>query len=338
MVLGCGKTGMDTVVHLQREMGVDPSQITWVVPNDVWMMNRDGGGSKGSKGPWSYPEALLECGGDFDAACELLEKDGVLVRLDPDVKPTKFRFPVVGKDELDLLRRVPKGNVVRRGRVTSIERAVAGEKGTSAAATRVHFGDGADPLVVEDAGRCVFVHCASPGPFNGRECDTVFRSDSAMNLPLLFAPPVPVSMSCLAMLEASRRDGALDLDFGRKMLVESGVVSAGAAAVDGSLTENEVLRRLVVPYGISGKSQESKRNPLLPLVTLSVIFCLLKPDVAHQWLRRNRLSPFSIPGFKGLVYERTCKLAEQYKTYDFTDAEGKMFEIMADRLKPLEGM
>ena len=41
VVLGAGKTAMDTIVFLQTEMGVPPADISWVIPNDVWMLSRE---------------------------------------------------------------------------------------------------------------------------------------------------------------------------------------------------------------------------------------------------------------------------------------------------------
>ena len=39
-VLGAGKSGMDAVYYLINQ-GVDPDQINWIIPNDVWCWNRD---------------------------------------------------------------------------------------------------------------------------------------------------------------------------------------------------------------------------------------------------------------------------------------------------------
>ena len=37
---GAGKTGIDAVLHL-LDSGLPADNITWVVPNDPWMTNRD---------------------------------------------------------------------------------------------------------------------------------------------------------------------------------------------------------------------------------------------------------------------------------------------------------
>ena len=38
-IIGAGKTGADAVLHL-LEHGINPDKIIWVMPNDVWFMNR----------------------------------------------------------------------------------------------------------------------------------------------------------------------------------------------------------------------------------------------------------------------------------------------------------
>ena len=38
-IIGAGKTGADAVLHLVGQ-GVSPDKIIWIIPNDVWFMNR----------------------------------------------------------------------------------------------------------------------------------------------------------------------------------------------------------------------------------------------------------------------------------------------------------
>ena len=40
VVLGSGKTGIDAVLFLMSQ-NVDPDNITWIMPNDAWLFNRD---------------------------------------------------------------------------------------------------------------------------------------------------------------------------------------------------------------------------------------------------------------------------------------------------------
>jgi len=74
VVLGAGKTSMDTVVYLQRVMKVRHEHIHWVIPNDVWMISREGGGT-----PWSKAEAILEFDGDEEKAINALEERGKFI-------------------------------------------------------------------------------------------------------------------------------------------------------------------------------------------------------------------------------------------------------------------
>ena len=50
-----------------------------------------------------------------------LERNGVLMRLDENILPTRFRFATVSPGELQKLRRVR--NIVRRGRVAALDQA-----------------------------------------------------------------------------------------------------------------------------------------------------------------------------------------------------------------------
>ena len=50
-----------------------------------------------------------------------LERNGVLMRLDENILPTRFRFATVSPGELQRLRRVR--NIVRRGRVAALDQA-----------------------------------------------------------------------------------------------------------------------------------------------------------------------------------------------------------------------
>jgi hypothetical protein len=321
VILGGGKTAMDTAVFMQRVMKIKPDDITWVVPNDVWMLNRGGGG------PWDYPRALISSDGDKDKACLHLEEKGCFFRLDKNVQPTQFRFPVIGHDELKLLRKIK--SVVRRGRVASIAIDEASRD------TVVKFGPDQEPLALPPSNEYSFIHCTSPGPFNGNKIDELFPSDEEMRLFLLFAPPVSVSMSCLAKLESARRNGTLDLNVGRKLLIESGIVDESNPAQGSELTENDVLRHLVHGYSLSGDSSRQ----LDPIKLLAVFLVLLDKDpmVGYKWLAQNRLSFFSVPGFKCGIYEDLLEIAAKKKTFGISDSEAKLLLLMSAKLEPLKG-
>merc|ERR1711981_868339 len=296
VVLGCGKTGMDTVVYLQETMKVKPDDITWVIPNDVWMIAREGGGN-----PWTMPEALLKHNGDEEKARADLEEKGIFVRLDKNVQPTRFRFPVIGKEELKLMRKIK--NVVRKGRVTSIR--LKNNK------IDIGFGEDQEPYILpESANDYAFVHCASPGPFNGvseEMVDKLFVSENELRLYLLFPPPVTASLACLAFLEAARSKGKLDLEFGRKL--------------------------------IRGETeQDCIDSNFLSIMSIAMIIALADPDpmVAFNWMKSSRLSMLSIPGFKSRIYEMFGEILEK-KHMGFSDGYLAMAGLLRDKLKVLEG-
>lgn len=322
VVLGAGKTGMDSVVYLQRSMKVDPDDIAWVIPNDVWMLRLEGSGS-----PWDWPKTLLECEGDEAKASLMLEKAGALDRLDKNIMPTKFRFPVIPKDELKLLRKVK--NTIRRGRATAICR--DNDK------IVVEFGkDHPSWTAFAPADDCVFIHATSPGPFNSNNADDIFVSDKFLALHLLTAPPISSSMSTIAKIEAARIKGTLDLHFARK-LYNSYHGSPESSPLDDKTCDNEVLRWAIKGYKLSGNDDREKIKPLL---TLAMCIAILDKDPmeALKWMKANRLTFFSIPGFKGHAYEHMLLLCDKGESFGFSDNDIRVFEMLAEKLKPLEGM
>ncbi len=327
VVLGCGKTAMDTVVYLQQSMKVKPAQISWVIPNDVWMLLREG-----SANPWAWPKALLKSDHNEREASLALERAGGFVRLDPNIEPTRFRFPVVGMDEIKLMRRVQ--DIIRQGRVTAIKK--EGNRSVI-----VHFGENSQPWLPResDPENLVFIHCTCPGPDNGNTNFDLFASDHQLNLNLLFAPPVPISMSVLAYLESARINGTLDLSFGRQLLrsLELHDVAEQAVGRDmEDLSENEILRRLISAVGLN---EGGKGGSFQSILNLAFFLGIANKDpmVGYQFLKENRLSFFSIPRFKGEIYETMGILVNQAKTLGYSDGEARMFQLLRDRLQILEG-
>lgn len=118
VVIGSGKTGMDAALYL-LERGVQPERISWVVPNEAWLVNRD----------TIFPSTVArltptllrivaeaEDIGDF---YRRLEAVGWCFRLDGAIEPTRYRCATVSPGELAELRRIR--HVVRLGRVLRIE-------------------------------------------------------------------------------------------------------------------------------------------------------------------------------------------------------------------------
>lgn len=122
-VVGSGKTGMDACLWL-LENGVPPARIRWVMPRDAWLQDRANfqpgmeGFEKNIGNVIAQFESIVDAA-SVDDLFQRLEARGVLMRIDPTVRPTTYRCAVVSRGELDQLRRV--GEIIRRGRVRAIE-------------------------------------------------------------------------------------------------------------------------------------------------------------------------------------------------------------------------
>ena len=115
VVVGAGKTGIDAILHL-LDQGVDPSRIAWVMPRDPWLVDR----------AFFDPQTMILRWGIFFTeeashreSLLLQEREGMLLRLDENVWPTKYNCATIHKEELHKLRSIR--NVIRgRGRVSSV--------------------------------------------------------------------------------------------------------------------------------------------------------------------------------------------------------------------------
>jgi hypothetical protein len=121
-VVGSGKTGIDACLWLLRN-GTDPSRIRWVMPNDAWFLDR----ANVQPGVEHLPRFFGSLAAQFECVAEAaslddlflrLEAAGQLLRLDPAVRPTRYRCATVTRDELEELRRIR--DVLRLGHVRSI--------------------------------------------------------------------------------------------------------------------------------------------------------------------------------------------------------------------------
>ncbi|MFT7470108.1 MAG: hypothetical protein ACI8PP_003367, partial [Candidatus Pseudothioglobus sp.] len=122
VVVGAGKTGADACLWL-LEHGVDADLIQWIVPRDAWLTNR----AKIQPKDEFFFDTFNAQSAQFEAAAqatsiddlyERLEACGMLVRLDPNVRPTMFHAAVISPKELAALRSIR--NIIRLGRVTNI--------------------------------------------------------------------------------------------------------------------------------------------------------------------------------------------------------------------------
>jgi len=182
VVIGAGKTGMDAALFLLGQ-GVAPSQITWIMPNDAWLLDRaliqPGKAAENALGAQLQCYAGVE---NLEGLCLALEAKRQVLRLDPDVWPTKYRCATVNREELQQLRRID--NVVRLGRIIRIEHdVIVLERGE----------------ILTDARR-LHVDCTADG-LAKRETKPVFSGDH-ITLQSLFMCQQVFSASLIGMVEA----------------------------------------------------------------------------------------------------------------------------------------
>ncbi len=162
VIVGAGKTGIDACLWLLRQ-GVAPERLTWIMPRDAWLMDR-ANIQPGQKflqrfqASFAARLAAIAAATDVEDLFDRLEASGVLLRLDPRVRPGMYRCATVSSAELAQLRRIR--DIVRMGHVESIERG------------KVVFTDGA--IAVD--GSALYVDCSADG-LQRRPPVTVFDGD-----------------------------------------------------------------------------------------------------------------------------------------------------------------
>merc|ERR1711959_26066 len=318
LVCGCGKTGMDTCVYLQEEMGVDPKDITWVVSQEPYMINR---GSLIS--PFSYNTKVLEASGDRAAALQSMEKKGELLTLFEkkagSAPPTVFRFPIISQEELTVLRKITR--VIKRGRVVGIKKESDG--------ISLHFKDGGEAATIQ--GDVSVVHCCAPGPFNGKGDEggpgKVFVSPRFLRLSMMLGPPICMSLTMLAMLEVSK-DKDLDMDFARELL----------GTKDESLTGEELLSQLITPFPIERTADALSQ--LHPIVNLAIFFGICKQDPMDtlRWMKGNRLCFHSIPWFKSEIVSLMKLMREKKAVLGMSDEQDRVLTLLISKLEPYQDL
>ncbi len=119
VVIGGGKTGIDACLWLM-ENGVSPNAICWIMPRDGWLLDRRNTQSSvefftDTMGAHAAQFEAIAAATSVDDLFDRLEKAGVLLRIDPSVKPLMFHGATVSQAELTQLRRIK--NIARMGRV-----------------------------------------------------------------------------------------------------------------------------------------------------------------------------------------------------------------------------
>ncbi|HXZ94179.1 MAG TPA: NAD(P)-binding protein [Burkholderiales bacterium] len=190
-IVGGGKTGIDACLWL-LENGVAPSDIRWIRPRELWLLNRvffQGGDLVGTayEGLSLQAEAAAQAG-SMDELFARLAASEQMLRIDEGSVPTMYRGATVSADELAQLRRIE--DVVHLGHVRRIER------------DRIVLEGGTVPTSPET----LHLHCAAAG-LSTAPAVPVF-ADGRITLQALQPGFLPFSAAFIAFIEATRRDGA----------------------------------------------------------------------------------------------------------------------------------
>lgn len=113
--------------------------------------------------------------------------------------------------------------------------------------------------------------------------------------------------------------------------MESGLLKSGC-----DISDSKMMNLAMAGYN-TGTHVKAE---LLPSRNLAVFLSLFSsvPIEGLQWLQSNRLSLLSVPGKKCHIFEDLNDMINQQSQFRFTDSEIKMFRMLSERLKPLEGM
>ena len=124
VVVGAGKTAMDVGVWLLGT-GVAADRISWVVPRDSWLLNR----RTTQPGMEFFHDAIggqaaqmeaFATAGSAEELFDRLEAAGVMLRIDPGVRPAMFHYATISTGEVAALATI--ADVIRMGHVRSIGR------------------------------------------------------------------------------------------------------------------------------------------------------------------------------------------------------------------------
>lgn len=124
VVIGGGKTGIDACLWL-LENRVDPDKITWIVPRDAWLLDRQN--TQPSEDFFEFTmgaqagqfESIAQST-SIDDMFDRLENCGYFLRLDKNVRPKMFHGATISQMELAALQQIK--NIVRMGRVSHVKK------------------------------------------------------------------------------------------------------------------------------------------------------------------------------------------------------------------------
>jgi len=127
VVVGAGKTGVDAILWLLNVGHVSPDNIMWVMPRDPWFFRREFLARDMASRPVVFDWVQLLIGGsapppcNADEYCLASERAGLLSRLDTTRMPQQFKGSTVSESELEVLRKIPTANIIRKGHILRAE-------------------------------------------------------------------------------------------------------------------------------------------------------------------------------------------------------------------------
>jgi hypothetical protein len=188
VVIGAGKTGMDAACWL-LDQGTPPDRITWIRPQDAWMLNRKyfqpaSGVETTYEGIVLELEAFAECD-TIEAAYERWEEHELVFRIDKSVTPRMFKGATSSRGEVEHMQRIE--NVVRLGHVERIEK------------DEIVLEHGSIPTSPDH----VHVHCATAG-LRDNPPVAIF-TDSTITLQPISRISLSLATSLIGFVEASGR-------------------------------------------------------------------------------------------------------------------------------------
>jgi hypothetical protein len=213
VILGAGKTAMDVGVWLLRS-GARAEDIIWVAPRDSWLLNRKVTQpgveffDQTIGGQAALMEALAQSG-DAEELFARLERDGVMLRIDPNSSPRMFHYATISVGEVELLRTIKQ--VIRMGRVQSID----------AQGMKLEQGD--YPV----AGNAIYIDCTATA-VERRPVVPQFQED-LITLQMIRVPQPAFSAALTAFIEANFDDDAAKNALGRPVPLPDDITSYPAA-------------------------------------------------------------------------------------------------------------
>ena len=291
VVLGAGKTAMDTLIWL-LDAGVPDSATSWVCPRDSWLINRSRvqPGEAGFQRAMDWQIAHFKTAIGAKDGADMLRKmgeDGHFLRIDESVEPEMFHYATISEGEIAILRRVT--DVIRAGRVKRIEpgRMVFAEK------------------TVEVPQRTLFVDCtASAVPFEARQQRTPVFTEDRIVLQPLHVPLVTLSAAVAAFLEVHGKD-----DAERNALAVPGPLTDTPQTYPYAFMTTMANRRAWSQHaGLSAFLARSRVDPMGP--TLAALMAKQSPLLARmaemgEWAQKATPDLMRLAAEAAAIHEKT---------------------------------